>query len=1345
MGGGKSQTSTSTVAIPPEVLARYNSVNATAEKAAATPFQAYSQDPNAFVAPINSTQQAGINQVQNNMNTAQPYYDTATGMSLAGSQAVNPGQLNTNQYMNPYIGSVVAPTLQALMQQQGQQTEALKTQGIQSGAFGGDRANLAQSQLAGQQLLGTEQAIAPLLSQGYSQAQGVAQQQQAQELAAQQANQARLMQGGQQIAGLGTGAQAAALQGGQAALAAGTVPQQTQQAGLSALYNQFLQQQGYPFQTAQFLANIAEGTGALSGSTTTTTAPGSMFSDERLKEGKEVIGKTFDGQPIYKYRYKGDHHTQIGLMAQDVEKHHPDAVGEQSGYKTVDYDAATKNAASMGGGVLPQHAGQGFSAGGYAGGGLVDSNDWASILQAQQASLPMYGAGQGGLGMAMHGGTGASGYVPQASVGVSRLVTADPAKMRTTTTSQDLMTGLGQAKELGNDYTWLAGEKAKSYTKDGHDYTVPAQPGAVSSGWNALKGLVSSSDQNQPAKPTTDTSATKDLPDGNARGGLVGYAGGGGLPYGDAAGSSGYVPDESDEGKKHAEEFKSMQKTGTAPGAGQSSGLGDALKAGSMLKSGYGAAQGLASGIGDMATGFGAASNAAGLNAALGPEFYGANIALGDAGASAAAPGIMGGIGAGLGEAASGLGSFFSALGPLAIFAKDGGFIDGRHHYAEGGRTGYGTGGSKDDSSVGTDDNKDNSYQPPVIDQGTLDFIKEKEGFIPTPKWDVNALRAGYGSDTITTPEGKAIPVTKDTIVSKEDADRDLARRAVDFQKGIQSQIGPEAWSNLPSGAKTGLTSLAYHHGSVPSEVIDPLKAGDLEATANAVNALGAKWNNGIHASRMAETASLINPAVQYAPTAGGVGQRTISNRELPTPPSSDDSGILGGIGKAASGIGDWYTRNENWVNPLAQGLGAMAASPSRYLGSAILTGIGGAAKASQAQQLQQSEIAKNTMGLINNRYITVANGKYDTQTGQTIPFDQFTKSVGAKLNQIMGIKTGDLTPPIISAENAPKAPPAPGETAPAANAPAPVTSAAAPTQAEKPPAYPLQPKAMDYDALRTEYLKQPNSAAQQYLSDAAELRNQARAALKVPTPENKALAQQNQSLADSSQNRGEALIASALKPQLEASTSAQKAIAEKNTSDYAAQRQAAIDANNRYQQAEQARQSVFNPDGTVALQTGKVAAGLHDFGSYLEGFGVPHDWVASNIQDVTRYEELAKQTPALATEIAKQALGPGNPLKVAEYNKFIEGVPNNQILPQTIKFLINDNIKPQAQIEMDTWNHIKGMNPAVHDVSGEIEGFKKEHQWLPKQEQPQAPIITPADAAAILAKRRAARQQGVQ
>lgn len=58
-----------------------------------------------------------------------------------------------------------------------------------------------------------------------------------------------------------------------AQIAAGGLEQQQQQAQLNVPYQQWLAAQAYPYQTAQFLANIAEGTGGLSGGTSSTTSP----------------------------------------------------------------------------------------------------------------------------------------------------------------------------------------------------------------------------------------------------------------------------------------------------------------------------------------------------------------------------------------------------------------------------------------------------------------------------------------------------------------------------------------------------------------------------------------------------------------------------------------------------------------------------------------------------------------------------------------------------------------------------------------------------------------------------------------------------------------------------------------------------------------------------------------------------------------------------------------------------------------------------------------------------------------------------------------------------------------
>lgn len=66
-----------------------------------------------------------------------------------------------------------------------------------------------------------------------------------------------------------------------------------------------------------------------------------MASDRRLKTDIKKVGKTDDGQNLYSYRYKAGGPMQIGLMAQEVQKKHPEAiVPMKSGHMAVDYSKA---------------------------------------------------------------------------------------------------------------------------------------------------------------------------------------------------------------------------------------------------------------------------------------------------------------------------------------------------------------------------------------------------------------------------------------------------------------------------------------------------------------------------------------------------------------------------------------------------------------------------------------------------------------------------------------------------------------------------------------------------------------------------------------------------------------------------------------------------------------------------------------------------------------------------------------------------------------------------------------------------------------------------------------------
>lgn len=123
---------------------------------------------------------------------------------------------------------------------------------------------------------------------------------------------------------------------------------------------------------------------------------------------------------------------------------------------------------------------------------------------------------------------------------------------------------------------------------------------------------------------------------------------------------------------------------------------------------------------------------------------------------------------------------------------------------------------------------------------GTKSLIRKEEGFRSEPYWDVNAWRIGYGSDTITLPDGSHHPVRPGMKITREDAERDLEYRLSEREGAkAREQVG-EAWGGLSTGAQAALESVAYNYGSLPSSVVTAAKSGNAEALAQAVESLPA-------------------------------------------------------------------------------------------------------------------------------------------------------------------------------------------------------------------------------------------------------------------------------------------------------------------------------------------------------------------------------------------------------------------------------------------------------------------------------------------------------------------------
>jgi len=128
-------------------------------------------------------------------------------------------------------------------------------------------------------------------------------------------------------------------------------------------------------------------------------------------------------------------------------------------------------------------------------------------------------------------------------------------------------------------------------------------------------------------------------------------------------------------------------------------------------------------------------------------------------------------------------------------------------------------------------------------------LIRQFEGFRETPYWDVNALRAGFGSDTVTLSDGTIQRVTEGTRVSMEDANRDLIRRIGEFQDVVRGQIGGTRFESFSDEQQAVLTSIAYNYGQLPGRIIEAVRSGSTQEIANAIRTLQGD-NEGINRDR---------------------------------------------------------------------------------------------------------------------------------------------------------------------------------------------------------------------------------------------------------------------------------------------------------------------------------------------------------------------------------------------------------------------------------------------------------------------------------------------------------------
>lgn len=336
-GGGPQQTQTTTANLSPEQhellgLAMPGLKSFAQNGVPMTPFST--------VSPFNPTETAGQGAVLGSTGAQSDIVGSAGGASkfLTSGDALDP---NTNPGLRGTIDAATRPIYQHLTEDT---LPAIRGEAIQSGNYGGSRQGIAEGIAARGASTAAGDVGSKVAFSGYNAG----------------------LDAMLKALGLAPGTAASQSLPGQTTSAVGDFQRQLEQQQLTEAGQRFQYPYLEPYEVGSALAGIA---GGLPGGSTTTTGQSTQplslaqmltgggaigsavlgsqgissmlpmlaaLSDERIKTDVRKVGE-WQELPVYEFRYFGRPTVYQGLMAQDVERRHPEAVLEVVGIKAIDY------------------------------------------------------------------------------------------------------------------------------------------------------------------------------------------------------------------------------------------------------------------------------------------------------------------------------------------------------------------------------------------------------------------------------------------------------------------------------------------------------------------------------------------------------------------------------------------------------------------------------------------------------------------------------------------------------------------------------------------------------------------------------------------------------------------------------------------------------------------------------------------------------------------------------------------------------------------------------------------------------------------------------------------------
>lgn len=115
------------------------------------------------------------------------------------------------------------------------------------------------------------------------------------------------------------------------------------------------------------------------------------------------------------------------------------------------------------------------------------------------------------------------------------------------------------------------------------------------------------------------------------------------------------------------------------------------------------------------------------------------------------------------------------------------------------------------------------------------------EGRLDSAAWDVNHDRAGFGSDTVTAPDGSYRPTRPGEKVDEAGAMRDLQRR-VDLYMAEQQRVMGPLFAKMTDAQVAAIASIQHNYGRIPERLSEALKTGNNQYVAEIISGMAQQY-----------------------------------------------------------------------------------------------------------------------------------------------------------------------------------------------------------------------------------------------------------------------------------------------------------------------------------------------------------------------------------------------------------------------------------------------------------------------------------------------------------------------